>query len=49
MRGHIGAPAAVHEEEDTVYDLSRSLSGRQSRYGRFGEETDLFPLSGVEP
>ena len=47
--GQLLVPAALPPGNKPRYPLNRRLGGPDSRYGRFGEGNNLFPLPGFEP
>jgi len=47
--GQLLATAALLPGNKPRYPLNRRLGGPHSRYGRFGERNNLFPLPGFEP
>jgi hypothetical protein len=48
MSGQFDASAALPRGKSPWYTLDRRLGGRQSRYGRCGQENSLV-LLGIEP
>jgi hypothetical protein len=46
---HCPIPAAISLGKEPRYILNRRLGGSQSHSGHFGEERNIFFLTGLEP
>jgi hypothetical protein len=49
VSGQLHTPVVLPLGNNPRYPLDRRLGGTQSRYGRYGEKNNFFPLHGIEP